>query len=66
MNRFISYSQLLISVSYPLGYPLAKEVLDNFGIDGLRVAIMNPPTNPAHFIEPSLYIPILKEGLKRG
>jgi len=65
LNRFISYSQLLKSVSYPLGYPLAKEVLDNFGIDGLRVAIMSPPSKPAHFIDPSLYIPNLKERLER-
>ena len=65
LNRFISYSQLLKSVSYPLGYPLAKEVLDNFGLDGLRVAIMSPPSKPAHFIDPSLYIPNLKERLER-
>ena len=65
LNQFISYSQLLKSVSYPLGYPLAKEVLDNFGLDGLRVAIMSPPSKPAHFIDPSLYIPNLKERLER-
>jgi len=48
------------SISYHLGYPIAKEIIDKHGIEGIKAALKNPPLRAEYFVEPSTYISSLE------
>jgi hypothetical protein len=55
-------SQIIKGVAYYLGYPLAKTVLVNYGIEGIWFAIENnPPLKAQYFANPRTYLPLLKK-----
>jgi len=56
VSRILKNFLALKSVSYHLGYPLAKEIIEKHGIEGVRAAYKNPPLKAEYFIEPSKYI----------
>jgi len=55
-------SQIIKGVSYYLGYPLAKAVLEKYGIEGVRFAIENhPPLKAQYFANPQTYLTLLEK-----
>ena len=52
--------QMIKSISYHLGYPIAKEILDEHGIEGIKAALKNPPLRAEYFVHPPKYISLLK------
>ena len=60
ITRILKSSQVIKSVSYHLGYPIAKEIIDKYGIEGIKTALENPPLKAEYFVEPSIYISSLE------
>jgi len=60
INRILKSSQAIKSISYHLGYPIAKEIIDKHGIEGIKAALKNPPLRAEYFVEPSTYISSLE------
>ena len=55
-------AQIIKGVSYYIGYPVAKAVLEKYGIQGLRVAIeTNPPLKTQYFVNPQTYLAIFEK-----
>lgn len=56
IKRVLKGSQIIKAVSYHLGYPLAKTVLEKYGIEGLKLAIeKHPPLKSQYFRDPQTY-----------
>lgn len=60
VTRILKSSQAIKSVSYHLGYPIAKEIIDKHGIEGIKAALKNPPLKAEYFVDPSKYISSLE------
>jgi hypothetical protein len=55
-------SQIIKGVAYYLGYPLAKTILENCGIEGVRYALENnPPLKAEYFANPRTYLQLLEK-----
>jgi hypothetical protein len=55
-------SQIIKGVSYYLGHPLAKAVLEKYRIEGVRFAIENhPPLKAQYFANPQTYLTLLEK-----
>lgn len=54
--------QIIKGISYYLGYPLAKAVLEKYGIKGVKLALEKCPPNKAqYFANPQTYLTRLKK-----
>jgi len=54
--------QIIKGISYYLGYPLAKAVLEKYGIKGIKLALENhPPSKAQYFAEPQTYLALLEK-----
>jgi hypothetical protein len=61
-KEVLKSSQIIKGVSYYLGYPLAKAVLEKYGIEGVRVAIENHlPLKAQYFANPQTYLILLEK-----
>jgi len=60
ITRVLKSSQEIKSISYHLGYLIAKEIIDKHGIEGIRTALKNPPLKAEYFFDPLKYISILE------
>jgi hypothetical protein len=61
-KEVLKSSQIIKGVSYYLGYPLAKAVLEKYGIEGVRSAIENhPPLKAQYFANPQTYLILLEK-----
>jgi hypothetical protein len=57
-------AQIIKGVSYYIGYPLAKLILEKYGIRGLLEAIENHlPLKARYFVKPQAYLAILEKRL---
>lgn len=55
-------SQIIKGLSYYLGYPLAKAVLEKYGIEGVKNALeKSPPLEAKYFATPEDYLALLKK-----
>jgi hypothetical protein len=55
-------SQIIKGLSYYLGYPLAKAVLEKYWIEGVKIALeKNPPLEAKYFATPENYLALLEE-----
>ena len=56
IKKVLRTSQIVKGVSYFLGYPLAKIVLEKYGISGIKVALEEcPPLKGRYFTDPQTY-----------
>jgi len=54
--------QIIKGISYYLGYPLAKAVLEKYGINGIKLALeKHPPNKAQYFAEPQTYLAWLEK-----
>ena len=56
ITRILRSAQIIKSISYHLGYPIAKEIINKHGIEGIKAALKNPPLRAEYFVDPSNYI----------
>ena len=55
-------SQIIKGLSYYLGYPLAKAVLEKYWIEGVKIALeKSPPLEAKYFATPEDYLSLLEE-----
>ncbi len=60
-GEVLKHAQIIKSVSYYLGYPLAREVLEKYGLYGVCSLIQKAMQPKAeHFVNPESYIAILE------
>jgi hypothetical protein len=61
-KEFFRDSQVIKGLSYYLGYPLAKAVLEKYSIEGVKVALeKSPPLEAKYFAAPEEYVALLEE-----
>jgi hypothetical protein len=57
--------QIIKGVSYYLGYPLAKAVLEKYGIKGIKFALEeHPPLEAEYFANPQAYLTQLEKPIR--
>ena len=62
VKELFKCSQIIKGLSYYLGYPLAKAVLEKYWIDGVKIALeKSPPLEAKYFATPEDYLVLLKE-----
>jgi hypothetical protein len=62
VKELFKCSQIIKGLSYYLGYPLAKAVLEKYGIDGVKIASeKSPPLEARYFATPEDYLALLEE-----
>jgi hypothetical protein len=62
VNEFLKDSQIIKGLSYYLGYPLAKAVLEKYWIEGVKNALeKSPPLEARYFATPEDYLALLEE-----
>jgi len=60
-------AQIIKGVSYYIGYPLAKLILEKHGIEGLLGAIKNhPPLHTQYFANPQTYLTTLEKKVNQS
>jgi hypothetical protein len=61
-QEFFKDSQVIKGLSYYLGYPLAKAVLEKYWIAGVKIALeKSPPLEAKYFAAPEEYVALLEE-----
>jgi hypothetical protein len=61
-KEFFRDSQVIKGLSYYLGYPLAKAVLERYWIKGVKIALeKSPPLEARYFATPEEYVALLEE-----
>jgi len=60
-KEILRISQMIKGLSYYLGYPLAKAILEKYGIKGAKVALEYPPVKAKYFADPQTYLTQLEE-----
>lgn len=61
-KELFKYSQIIKGLSYYLGYPLAKAVLEKYWIEGVKIALeKSPPLEAKYFATPEDYLVLLEE-----
>ncbi len=67
IKKVLRTSQIVKGVSYFLGYPLAKIVLEKYGISGIKVALEEyPPLKGRYFTDPQTYQIDLEKAMLTG
>ena len=62
IKEILRGSQIIKGVSYYLGYPLAKAVVEKYGIRGVKLALEKyPPLEAQYFANPHAYLAKLEE-----
>ena len=62
VKELFKYSQIIKGLSYYLGYPLAKAVLEKYWIEGVKIALeKSPPLEAKYFATPEDYLALLEE-----
>ncbi len=62
VKEFLKDSQIIKGLSYYLGYPLAKAVLEKYWIEGVKIALeKSPPLEAKYFATPEDYLALLEE-----
>ena len=62
VKEVLKSSQIIKGVSYYLGYPLAKAVLEKYGIQGVRFSLeSDPPLEAQYFESPQKYLAKLEK-----
>jgi len=60
--KILKWSQIIKGVSYYLGYPLARAVLEKYGVKGVKLALeKHPPTEAQYFANPQAYLTQLEK-----
>lgn len=60
VKKVLTSAQVIKGVSYYLGYPLAKTVLEKHGIEGIKLVLEKyPPLKHQYFVNPQTYLPQL-------
>jgi hypothetical protein len=60
--KTLKWSQIIKGVSYYLGYPLARAVLEKYGVKGVKIALeKHPPTEAQYFANPQTYLTQLEK-----
>lgn len=61
-KEFFRDSQIIKGLSYYLGYPLAKAVLEKYWIEGVKIALeKSPPLEAKYFAAPDDYLALLEK-----
>jgi len=60
-KEILRISQMIKGLSYYLGYPLAKAILEKYGIKGAKVALEYPPVKAQYFADPQTYLTLLEK-----
>lgn len=60
INRILKLCQIVKIISYNLGYPIANEIINKHGLEGIKTALENPPLKAEYFDEPSKYLSYLE------
>lgn len=62
VKETLRITQIIKGLSYYLGYPLAKAVLEKYGIKGAKLALEEyPPTKAQYFADPQAYLTMLEK-----
>jgi hypothetical protein len=62
VKELFKFSQIIKGLSYYLGYPLAKAVLEKYWIKGVKIALeKSPPLEAKYFATPKDYLARLEE-----
>jgi len=62
VEETLRISQIIKGLSYYLGYPLAKAVLEKYGIEGAKLALEKyPPLKAQYFANPQAYLTQLEK-----
>jgi len=62
LKEILRSSQIIKGCSYYLGYPLAKAVVEKYGIRGVKLALEKyPPRKARYFADPKAYLAWLEE-----
>ena len=60
--KTLKWSQIIKGVSYYLGYPLARAVLEKYGVKGVKLALeKHPPLKAQYFANPQAYLTQLEK-----
>jgi len=62
VKEVLKRSQIIKGVSYYLGYPLARAVLEKYGVKGVKLALeKHPPLKAQYFANPQAYLTRLEK-----
>jgi len=62
VKEVLKWSQIIKGVSYYLGYPLARAVLEKYGVKGVKLALeKHPPLKAQYFANPQAYLTLLEK-----
>lgn len=62
VEGFFKVSQIIKGLSYYLGYPVAKAVLERYGIKGAKLTLVEyPPLRAQYFADPQAYLTHLRK-----
>ena len=62
IKEVLKWSQIIKGVSYYLGYPLARAVLEKYGVKGVKLALeKHPPLKAQYFANPQAYLTLLEK-----
>jgi hypothetical protein len=62
VKEALKWSQIIKGVSYYLGYPLARAVLEKYGVKGVKLALeKHPPLKAQYFANPQAYLTLLEK-----
>jgi hypothetical protein len=60
--KTLKWSQIIKGVSYYLGYPLARAVLEKYGVKGVKLVLeKHPPLKAQYFANPQAYLTRLEK-----
>jgi hypothetical protein len=62
LTKALKWFQIIKGVSYYLGYPLARAVLEKYGVKGVKLALeKHPPLKAQYFANPQAYLTRLEK-----
>lgn len=62
VKEILKISQIIKGLSYYIGYPLAKAVIEKYGIKGAKIALgKSPPLETQYFANPRAYLTYLRK-----
>lgn len=67
VKEILRSAQIIKGLSYYMGYPLAKAVVEKYGIRGVKLALeKHPPLKAQYFANPQAYLTMLEKLTKFG
>jgi len=64
LTKALKWFQIIKGVSYYLGYPLAKAVLEKYGVKGVKLALeKHPPLRVQYFANSQAYLTRLEKSV---